>query len=139
MPTIYCENPDCKKRFYKRLDYNRHLRNCVKTHKCDICGHLERDGFNLDRHINQHQWSNIRPTVRFDDDVIDVFEADDYDRSVDKVWLKRTPKEKKEIYNDLNKFKRSEMIVHENSHANTKYHNTTGVKPKIIKMECSAN
>lgn len=73
---------------------------------------------------------SIRPSVaelkqrrimRFSD-LIDVTEAQDYDRRADKPWTRLTTKEKAAIRRELNEFKSLEMEVHEDSKHLTRYH-----------------
>ncbi|EPZ32516.1 hypothetical protein ROZALSC1DRAFT_27799 [Rozella allomycis CSF55] len=57
-------------------------------------------------------------------EVLPTYRADDYNRKVDdNVTFKMlTPKLKQEIREELNQYKREEMIVHEESVANTAFH-----------------
>uniref|UniRef100_A0A1B0AB36 Phosphatase and actin regulator 1 n=1 Tax=Glossina pallidipes TaxID=7398 RepID=A0A1B0AB36_GLOPL len=59
--------------------------------------------------------------IRFND-YIKVSQAHDYDRRVDKPWRKLTLEEKAAICQELNRFKSSEMVVHEGSRHLTKFH-----------------
>lgn len=62
-----------------------------------------------------------RKIIRFND-YIKVSQAHDYDRRVDKPWRKLTLEEKAAICKELNRFKSSEMAVHEGSRHLTKFH-----------------
>ncbi|KAI9583560.1 hypothetical protein GQX74_005308 [Glossina fuscipes] len=73
---------------------------------------------------------SLRPTieklkkkkiVRFND-YVKVSQAHDYDRRVDKPWTKLTLEEKAAICKELNRFKSSEMAVHERSGYLTKFY-----------------
>lgn len=59
--------------------------------------------------------------IRFNDDV-EVTQAHDYDRRGDKPWKRWTVKQKAAICKELNKFKISEMMVHESSRHLIKLH-----------------
>lgn len=62
-----------------------------------------------------------RPAVLFND-FVDIYEIDDYDRKVDKVWTRLTSYEKLSIRFELNDFKSREMKVHRESRTNTRFH-----------------
>uniref|UniRef100_A0A1A9VEH9 Uncharacterized protein n=1 Tax=Glossina austeni TaxID=7395 RepID=A0A1A9VEH9_GLOAU len=65
--------------------------------------------------------------IRFNDEV-EVTQAHDYDRRGDKPWKKWTPKQKVAICKELNKFKISEMEVHESSRHLIKLHRAVKTK-----------
>jgi hypothetical protein len=62
-----------------------------------------------------------RPAVIFND-LVDIYEVDDYDRKVDKKWTRLTQIEKLKIRCELNDFKTSEMIIHRDSRQHTRLH-----------------
>uniref|UniRef100_A0A1B0A5K7 Uncharacterized protein n=1 Tax=Glossina pallidipes TaxID=7398 RepID=A0A1B0A5K7_GLOPL len=68
--------------------------------------------------------------IRFNDDV-EVSQAHDYDRRGDKPWKRWTVKQKAAICKELNKFKLSEMEVHESSRHLIKLHRAVTTNFKI--------
>uniref|UniRef100_A0AC35TGC7 Phosphatase and actin regulator n=1 Tax=Rhabditophanes sp. KR3021 TaxID=114890 RepID=A0AC35TGC7_9BILA len=73
---------------------------------------------------------SFRPTVeelkykqiiKFND-YVEVMEAEMYDRKSGKPWTKMTPTEKAIIRKELNDYKLTEMVVHEDSRVYTRFH-----------------
>lgn len=65
---------------------------------------------------------NTRRTHVMFDSCINIYEIDDYDRTIEKTWTRLTQLEKLSIRCELNDFKTREMKVHKDSRQNTRLH-----------------
>lgn len=65
---------------------------------------------------------NTRRTHVMFDSCINIYEVDDYDRTIEKTWTRLSQLEKLSIRCELNDFKTREMKVHKDSRHNTRLH-----------------